>query len=164
MAIVLQVKNRPESVGFPENTAGEKILRDILGGEPDQELLDLTAAAGGNSRLLTECATGLVEEGLVKEHGGTVGLTERRVPGRVVAFVKRLLGDLSTDCQRFLKVAAVLGRSFMLEDVSRARRVAARGDGALQEAHGPARTAVPGGRASAVDGRPPGRSGPGGGG
>ncbi|MGW1771855.1 helix-turn-helix transcriptional regulator [Streptomyces sp. NPDC002104] len=33
--------------------------------------------------------------------------------------MKRLLGDLSTDCQRFLKVAAVLGRSFMLEDVSR---------------------------------------------
>ncbi|MFF1410681.1 LuxR C-terminal-related transcriptional regulator [Streptomyces sp. NPDC058289] len=103
----------------PEDIVGEQILRDILGGEPDQGLLDFTADAGGNSRLLAECATGLVEEGLVKEHGGTVGLTERRVPGRVVAFVKRLLGDLSTDCQRFLKVGAVLGRSFMLEDVSR---------------------------------------------
>lgn len=101
------------------DTVGEQILRDILGGEPDQALLDFTADAGGNSRLLAECATGLVEEGLVKQHGGTVGLTERRVPGRVVAFVKRLLGDLSMDCQRFLKVAAVLGRSFMLEDVSR---------------------------------------------
>ncbi|MCM1974136.1 MULTISPECIES: LuxR family transcriptional regulator [unclassified Streptomyces] len=33
--------------------------------------------------------------------------------------ILRLLGDLSMDCQRFLKVAAVLGRSFMLEDVSR---------------------------------------------
>lgn len=100
-------------------SADEQILRDILGGEPDQGLLDFTADAGGNSRLLAECAAGLVEEGLVKEYGGTVGLTERRVPGRVVAFVKRRLGDLSMDCQRFLKVAAVLGRSFMLEDVSR---------------------------------------------
>ncbi|MCJ0869211.1 hypothetical protein [Streptomyces sp. AP-93] len=100
-------------------SADEQILRDILGGEPDQGLLDFTADAGGNSRLLAECAAGLVEEGLVREYGGTVGLTERRVPGRVVAFVKRRLGDLSMDCQRFLKIAAVLGRSFMLEDVSR---------------------------------------------
>ncbi|MDD9379334.1 LuxR C-terminal-related transcriptional regulator [Streptomyces sp. ZAF1911] len=108
-----------ESHSLKSVVNGEQILRDILGGEPDQGLLDFTADAGGNSRLLAECATGLVEEGLVKECGGTVGLTERRVPGRVVAFVKRRLGDLSMDCQRFLKVAAVLGRSFMLEDVSR---------------------------------------------
>ncbi|MFJ7266538.1 LuxR C-terminal-related transcriptional regulator [Streptomyces sp. NPDC099050] len=103
----------------PKAVAGEQILRDILGGEPDQGLLEFTADAGGNSRLLAECATGLVEEGLVREQDGTVRLTEQRVPGRVVAFVKRRLGDLSTDCQRFLKVAAVLGRTFMLEDVSR---------------------------------------------
>ncbi|MET9854212.1 LuxR C-terminal-related transcriptional regulator [Streptomyces sp. NPDC006450] len=113
------VAQRQASDRLNGSIADKKILRDILGGEPDQGLLDFTADANGNSRLLAECAIGFVEEGLVKESNGIFRLTEQRVPGRVVTFVKRLLGELSMDCQRFLKVAAVLGRSFMLEDVSR---------------------------------------------
>ncbi|WP_225839263.1 LuxR family transcriptional regulator [Streptomyces sp. NK08204] len=102
-----------------EDATDEQILRGILGGEPDRELLDFAAGAGGNRRLLAEFALGLVEEDLVKAHNGAIRLAERRIPHRVPAFVKRRLDDLSTSCQHFLKVAAVLGRSFMLEDVSR---------------------------------------------
>ncbi|MFF2407482.1 hypothetical protein [Streptomyces sp. NPDC058092] len=102
-----------------EYATDEQVLRDILGGDPDHELLDFAAGAGGSHRLLAEFSLGLVEEGLVKEHNGTVQLAEPRIPRRVLAFVKRRLGDLSTNCQHFLKVAAVLGRSFMLEDVAR---------------------------------------------
>ncbi|MFJ7270000.1 LuxR C-terminal-related transcriptional regulator [Streptomyces sp. NPDC099050] len=115
-AIVTQRRAFGELNG--EDSDGQ-ILRDILGGEPDQGLLDFTVDAGGNSRLLAEFALGLVEEGLVRERDGTVRLTERRLPDRALEFVKRRLNDLSMNCQRFLKVAAVLGRSFMLEDVSR---------------------------------------------
>jgi DNA-binding CsgD family transcriptional regulator len=102
-----------------EDATDEQVLRDILGGDPEPELLDFAAGAGGNRRLLTEFALGLAEEGLVKVDGGVVQLAERRIPSRVTVYVKRRLDELSTNCQHFLKVAAVLGRTFMLEDVSR---------------------------------------------
>jgi DNA-binding CsgD family transcriptional regulator len=105
--------------GLLDEDANEQVLRDILGADIGCELLDFAAGAGGNPRLLAELALGLVEEGLVKEDNGTIQLIRRRLPRRVLTFVKHRLGDLSTNCQQFLKVAAILGRSFMLEDVSR---------------------------------------------
>lgn len=105
--------------GSLDEDIDEQVLRDILGADIDHELLEFAAGAGGNPRLLAELALGLAEEGLVSERNGTIQLTRRRLPGRVLTFVKHRLGDLSTNCQQFLKVAAVLGRSFMLEDVSR---------------------------------------------
>ncbi|MEV0492097.1 LuxR C-terminal-related transcriptional regulator [Streptomyces atratus] len=106
-------------LGSLDEDAQEQVLRAVLGADVDRELLDFAAGAGGNPRLLAEFALGLMEEELVKEHNGTVQLTGRRIPRRVLAFVKHRLGGLSANCQQFLKVAAVLGRSFMLEDVSR---------------------------------------------
>ncbi|WP_312881690.1 LuxR C-terminal-related transcriptional regulator [Actinomadura alba] len=102
-----------------DEDANEQVLRDILGADIDHELFDFAAGAGGNPRLLAELALGLAEEGLVEERNGTVQLTGRRIPRRVLAFVKLRMGDLSTNCQQFLKIAAVLGRFFMLEDASR---------------------------------------------
>ncbi|MGY3204788.1 LuxR C-terminal-related transcriptional regulator [Streptomyces sp. TE5632] len=102
-----------------EGATDEQVLRSILGGDPDRELLDFATGAGGNKLLLVEFALGLVEEELVEEHDDAVQLIERRIPRRVPAFVKRRLDDVSTNCRHFLKVAAVLGGSFMLEDVSR---------------------------------------------
>ncbi|WP_160503167.1 LuxR C-terminal-related transcriptional regulator [Streptomyces sp. BA2] len=96
-----------------------QVLRDILGAGADDELLDFAAGASGNPRLLAELALGLVEEGIVRERNGAVRLTGRRVPRRVLVFVKDRLSDLSPNAQQFLKVSAVLGRAFMLEDVSR---------------------------------------------
>ncbi|MGW4820633.1 helix-turn-helix transcriptional regulator [Streptomyces sp. NPDC004227] len=98
---------------------GEQILRDVLGADVSHELIDFAAGAGGNPGLLAELALGLVEEGLVEERNGTYQLPTRRVPRRVLEFVMCQLSDLSANCQQFLRVAAVLGRSFMLEDVSR---------------------------------------------
>ncbi|SHN26633.1 helix-turn-helix transcriptional regulator [Actinacidiphila paucisporea] len=106
-------------LGPLDEDVNEQVLREIFGADIDHELLDFAAGAGGNPRLLAEFAIGLVEEGLVKEHNGTIQLTGRRLPPRVLEFVKHQLGNLSTNCQQFLKVAAVLGRFFMLEDVSR---------------------------------------------
>lgn len=102
-----------------DEDANQQILRDILGADVDHELIDFAAGAGGNPRLLVELALGLVEEGLVKEDNGTVQLITRRIPRRILEFVMFRLSDLSVNCQQFLKVAAALGRSFMLEDVSR---------------------------------------------
>lgn len=106
-------------LGPRDEDANEQILRDVLGADIDHELLNFAAGAGGNPRLLAELALGLVEEGLVKERNGTIQLIGRWLPRRLLAFVKSRMDDLSTDCQQFLKVAAVLGRSFTLEDASR---------------------------------------------
>lgn len=105
--------------GLPEEDADEQVLRDILGADVDHGLLDFAAGAGGNRQLLAELAHGLVEEGLVREHGGRMQLVRRRLPGRVLTLVRHWLSELSANCQQFLKVAAVLGRAFRLEDVSR---------------------------------------------
>ncbi|GIF47606.1 DNA-binding CsgD family transcriptional regulator [Asanoa ferruginea] len=94
-------------------------LRDILGVEADRELIEFAAGAGGSRQMLTEFVLGLTEEGLVRESSGKIQLVERRVPRRILDVVKRQLSDLTAGCQHFLKVAATLGRSFMLEDVSR---------------------------------------------
>ncbi|MGW6022230.1 helix-turn-helix transcriptional regulator [Streptomyces sp. NPDC055099] len=96
-----------------------QLLRDMLRADVDDELLDFAAGASGNPLLLAELALGLVEEGIIKEREGTVRLLGRKVPRRVLVFVKNRLRDLSPNGQQFLKVAAVLGKSFMLEDVSR---------------------------------------------
>src|SRR5262249_21388119 len=114
---VYATRGGPVPVPLDED-ANQQILRDILGADADHELIDFAAGAGGNPRLLAELALGLMEEGLVRETNGTVQLTARRIPRRTLEFVKFQLSDLSMNCQQFLKVAAALGRFFMLEDVS----------------------------------------------
>ena len=99
--------------------ARRQVLLDIFGADVGPELIDFAASAGRDPHLLAELALGLAEEGLVEERNGVVRLTVRRIPRRVITAVSRELGELSAVCQQFLKVAAVLGRSFMLEDVSR---------------------------------------------
>jgi DNA-binding CsgD family transcriptional regulator len=112
-----------------------QVLRDIFEADIDPELLDFAAGADGDPSLLAELALGLAEEGLVKEKKGTVRLIGRRVPRRVLAVVKRRLEGLSSNSRQFVKVAAVLGRSFRLEDASRMLgRSSAAMLGALDEA------------------------------
>ncbi|PJE95980.1 LuxR family transcriptional regulator [Streptomyces carminius] len=101
-----------------EEDTRRQILLDVLGADAGRELIDFAAGAGGDPHLLAELALGLVEEGLVEERDGAVRLAARRIPCRVLTAVSRQLSGLSAACQQFLKVAAVLGRSFRLEDVS----------------------------------------------
>ncbi|WP_407561844.1 LuxR C-terminal-related transcriptional regulator [Streptomyces sp. 184] len=99
--------------------ANERFLRELLGADLDDELRGLAAAAGENGQLLAELAYGLVDEDLVARGEGTVRLAQARTPRCVLAFVKLRLGELSPGCQELLKIAALQGRSFHLEDVSR---------------------------------------------
>ncbi|CAL9376258.1 hypothetical protein SUDANB176_00969 [Streptomyces sp. enrichment culture] len=110
---------RERMSGPLDEDARRQVLLDILGADVSPELVDFAAGVGGDPHLLAELALGLVEEGLVEGRNGVVRLTARRIPRRVLTAVSRRLGGLSATCQQFLKVAAVLGRSFMLEDVSR---------------------------------------------
>lgn len=95
------------------------MLRNILGADPSQELLDYATEAGGNPRLLAEFALGLSEDRMVGLNNGVAQLSKRQAPRRLLEYVRRQFGELSPDCQQFLKVAAAFGRTFMLEDVAR---------------------------------------------
>lgn len=101
-----------------DDDALKDLLREILGAEPSPELAEFAVGAGGDTRLLAELALGLAEEGLVEQRDGRAYLSTRRVPRRLLAAVNSQLSRTSPACRQFLQVAAVLGRSFMLEDVS----------------------------------------------
>jgi len=115
----LQCAAKGLALGPLDKDTNEQALRGILGAEVDHELIDFAAGAGGSPCLLAELALGLVEEGLVREENGTFQLIAQRIPPRVLEFVMSQLSDMSANCQQFLKVAAALGKQFMLEDVSR---------------------------------------------
>ncbi|MGV9310724.1 LuxR C-terminal-related transcriptional regulator [Streptomyces sp. NPDC003691] len=86
---------------------------------PGRELVEFAAGVGSDAGMLVEFAFGLSEENLIEASDGGFRLRERRIPRSVLMLVKRRLGDLSPNCQRFLKVASLWGGSFRLEEVSR---------------------------------------------
>jgi len=106
---------------------------DEDGTDVDQDLVDFAADAGGSRGVLAELALahglqrvdrlsgdthGLADEGLVGEGNGRAYLAARQIPHRTRESVMDQLSELSAGCQQFLKVAAVLGKRFMLDDVS----------------------------------------------
>ncbi|MCD0448642.1 LuxR C-terminal-related transcriptional regulator [Actinocorallia sp. API 0066] len=106
-----------------ESEAVFKADRQVPGAPPgsgmDHDLLDCATGACMDVRVLAESVLGLAEEGIAKEQHEEVHPPGQRPPHKVLALVKQRLDGLSRDCRQFLKVAAILGRSFMLDDVSR---------------------------------------------
>jgi DNA-binding CsgD family transcriptional regulator len=95
-----------------------ELLTDALGAVPDPGLVTLAAGAAGNPLLLAELAAGLLEEDAVDVTAGRASLRSAHVPRRIQAAVRGTLGRLSVVTRPFLETAAVLGRSFRLEDAA----------------------------------------------
>lgn len=95
-----------------------EIITDVLGAVPAPELLALASGAGGNPFLLVELVEGLRDEGAVKVADGHACLVSRRLPQRVQEIARSRLGRLSADTRYLLRVAAVLGRSFRVDDLA----------------------------------------------
>ena len=57
-----------------------QIAADVLGAEPDSELLKMAERPAGNPFLLVELLSGLREEGLVRVESGRAELVEWRLP------------------------------------------------------------------------------------
>ena len=70
------------ALGPLETDAVGRLAREILGGEPGDDVLALIAAAGGNPFLLVEVLLGLREENLVRIVDGAVEVVEARSPRR----------------------------------------------------------------------------------
>ncbi len=105
-------------LGPLDQAAVVKVATDVLAGEPDEALLEVTERAAGSPFLLVELLTGLREEQIVLVESGRARLVESRMPQRVTDTMRRRLGRLSETARQLATVAASLGRRFSLDDAA----------------------------------------------
>jgi DNA-binding CsgD family transcriptional regulator len=95
-----------------------EVIDDLFGAAPGPDLLTMAAAAGGNPFLLVELLHGLRDEHAVQAADGRLTLVSRQLPRRVQEIARSRLGRLSPRTRHLLQVAAVLGRSFHVDDLA----------------------------------------------
>ncbi len=106
------------SLGPLDHPAVAQIAADVLGAEPDSELLKMAERPAGSPFLLVELLSGLLEEGLVRVGSGRAELVEGRLPDRVSHSMRLRLERMSEPARQVATVAATLGRRFALDDVA----------------------------------------------
>ena len=94
------------------------VLTDAFGVPPDRGLLALAARAAGHPALLSELVHGLAEEDAVQVSAGSARLVSTQLPQRIQHLARQRLDGLGGPTQQLLETAAVLGRSFLLEDAT----------------------------------------------
>jgi DNA-binding CsgD family transcriptional regulator len=97
--------------------ATRAIAADLLGVRPGPGLRELLAAAGGNPWLVTELVEGLLDEGSTLD--GEL-MPNAPLPRRVHAAVQSRMSTLPPRAVHLVWVAAVLGRSFALGELTAA--------------------------------------------
>jgi len=95
-----------------------ELITDSLGVPPDESLLSLASGAGGNPFLVGELLDGLREEDLLLISPTRATVAAERIPERVQRFVQRQIATVQPRTRHLIEVAAVLGRSFAVEDVA----------------------------------------------
>jgi DNA-binding CsgD family transcriptional regulator len=95
-----------------------EIALDVLGAEPDQELLDKAQQVKGNPFLLMEFFRGLQDEHIVTVDSGRARLLEDRLPRRVSDNMRGRLLRMSPTADRLATLASALGRRFSVYDVA----------------------------------------------
>src|SRR5260370_1443683 len=100
------------------DSAVAELVTDALGAVPDPGLLALAAGTAGNPLLLAQLVAGLLEEDAVVTTTGRASLRSAHAPRRVEAAVRDTLAGLGGATRQLLETAAVLGRSFRLEDAA----------------------------------------------
>jgi hypothetical protein len=94
------------------------LIADAVGGEPDQMLLGLASRAAGNPSLITELVAGFVDEHAITVQAGRARLSTDVLPRRMQAAVHGRFHRLSRRARQLVETAAILGRSFRLEDAA----------------------------------------------
>ena len=100
----------------PEHRA--EVARDIIGAGPDTELLGLLATVGGAVGDLVDLLDGGMRAGAFTVAGGQARLDRQTGPRFVAETVAPALAALSPGARRLLDIAAVLGPSFRMADLS----------------------------------------------
>jgi hypothetical protein len=108
---------------LPEPACAD-LTAGVVGGPAGPRLRSLVAGAGGNPLYLTELLTGLaLAERLRQGPGDTVEVADSvastvPVPLNLAAVVRRRLTQLTPEAQQVLQVAALIGASFTLTELS----------------------------------------------
>src|ERR1700683_4005602 len=98
--------------------AAAEMITDALGATPDSGLLALAADAAGNPLLLAELVRGLQEEDAVEVAGGRACPGGGHIARRTFEVMRNTVDGLAAETRHLLDAAAVLGRSFRLEDAA----------------------------------------------
>jgi DNA-binding CsgD family transcriptional regulator len=100
------------------DSAVAELVTDAAGAIPGPDLSALASGAAGNPLLLDDLVSGLLEEDAVVITADRACLRSAHVPRRIQARVQDILDGLDTGTRLLLETAAVLGRSFRLEDAA----------------------------------------------
>lgn len=103
------------ALGPLDDRAVAEIAADFLGAPPGPDVLEVAASAKGNPFLLVELLRTWVIEGAVKVDAGGARLTSA---ARVQASARSRLIRLPEPTRQLLQVAAILGRSFSVDDLA----------------------------------------------
>jgi DNA-binding CsgD family transcriptional regulator len=106
------------ALGPLDQSGVAQMAADILGAQPDSDLLKMAERPAGNPFLLVELLSGLREEGLVRVSSERAELVEWRLPHRVSESMRLRLERMSDSARQVATVAAALGRRFSLDDVA----------------------------------------------
>jgi DNA-binding CsgD family transcriptional regulator len=95
-----------------------QIMRDLLGAEPNDDVIALVRGTERNLTNLVDRLVGGVQSGAVVVDGGQARLSAQVGVHQFHDGVALALARLSPSARRMIDIAAVLGRSFRLADVS----------------------------------------------
>jgi DNA-binding CsgD family transcriptional regulator len=112
------------SLGPLDREAVADVAADVLGAEPDEQLLEKAERVHGSPFLLVEFFRGLQDEGIVSVASGRATLLDDRVPHRVTDGIQRRLSRMSPEAERVATVAASLGRRFSVGDLGQMSGIA----------------------------------------
>jgi predicted ATPase/DNA-binding CsgD family transcriptional regulator len=98
--------------------AVEDIATRLLGGVPDDALMEILAGIGGHPFLLTELLNGMLQDDLVVLGDGVSRLAVWRIPRRFARSVLRRLARFPRATRDALETAAILGTPFSIAELA----------------------------------------------
>jgi DNA-binding CsgD family transcriptional regulator/tetratricopeptide (TPR) repeat protein len=101
-----------------DGAAAARLAAELLGGVPDEHVLDLVEQAAGSPFLLVETLLGLQEEDRIRVADGRAEVLDSRLPDRVRSGMRERLGRLSRPANEAVTVAASLGRTFTFAELA----------------------------------------------
>jgi DNA-binding CsgD family transcriptional regulator/tetratricopeptide (TPR) repeat protein len=105
-------------LGPLDEAATARLAAELLGGEPNDRVLDLVDQAAGSPFLLVETLLGLREEDRISVVDGHVEVLDGGLPDRVRSGMRERLGRLSRPANEAVTVAASLGRTFTFAELA----------------------------------------------